>query len=108
LKFKNKGYQVETVTGGAEALQKMRDNFNPDIIMLDIIMPSIDGIEVVETMRKEKLSPNATIVMLTNQGDKKDIERSKKLGVHGYIVKATTIPSEVVEEVGKIASKNKK
>jgi CheY-like chemotaxis protein len=100
LKFSKNGYEVTTVSNPLEALNKLREGFEPDVILLDIIMPGLDGLGVLETIRKEKLAKDAVIVMLTNQGD--GIDRAKELGVSGYIVKATTIPSEVVTEVTKI------
>jgi len=105
-KFTKSGFQVTTAAQSTEALQKLRDGFKPDIIILDIIMPGMDGIELLETMRRENLTPESLVVMLTNQGD--EIERVKKLGVHGYIVKATTVPSGVVQEVLNIAKNNGK
>lgn len=105
-KFKNLGYDPTTAVGSQDALSKLRNSFNPDILILDIIMPAMDGLELLEVVRKENLAPHATVVMLTNESDPAKIEQAKSLGVSGYIVKATTIPSEVVQEVLSIV-KNK-
>ena len=102
LKFANNGYDVETTIGSMPALEKLRGGAKPDVILLDIIMPYMDGLELLKTIRDEKLAPNAIVVMLTNQSQSSDIERAKELGVDGYIVKAATIPSEVLREVEKI------
>ena len=59
----------------------------------------MDGLELLAVIRKENLAPHATVVMLTNETEPAKIDRAKSMGVGGYIVKATTIPSEVVEEV---------
>lgn len=110
LKFSKYGFDIESATKGEEALEKLRDGANPDILMLDVVMPSLDGIELLKKIRQEKLADGAVVVMLTNQGQKSDIDEAEKLGVRGYIVKATTIPSEVVEEIMVIynnAEKNK-
>ena len=88
-----------------EALRKLKDGFAPDAIVLDIVMPGMDGIELLEKIRAEKLSPNSVIVFLTNQGQPSDIEKAKSLGASGYIVKASTIPSEVFNEVVKCIEK---
>ncbi len=64
----------------------------------------MDGLELVSQVKKEKLVPTAKLIMLTNQGSSDDISRAKKMNVDGYIVKATTIPSEVLGEVEKIVS----
>lgn len=102
LKFANNGYDVETTVGSVAALEKLRGGAQPDIILLDIIMPYMTGLELLKTMRDEKLAPNAIVVMLTNQSQSSDIETAKELKADGYIVKASTIPSEVLKEVEKI------
>lgn len=107
LKFSKAGFDVEAVTKGEEALEKFQGGFDPDILILDIVMPSLDGIGLLEKIRQEKFANNAAVIMLTNQGQKSDIDHAKKLKVDGYIVKATTIPSEVVEEVLNIYNKKK-
>ncbi len=99
LKFSKYGFDIESATKGEEALEKLREGANPDILMLDVVMPSLDGIGLLKKIRQEKLADGAVVVMLTNQGQKSDIDEAEKLGVSGYIVKATTIPSEVVEEI---------
>ncbi len=103
-KFESSGMEVDVAIGSTEALTKLRAGAKPDILVLDIIMPGMDGLEVLETVRKENLTPNSTVIMLTNESDREKIERAKTLGIRGYIVKATSIPSEVVEEVLKIAN----
>ena len=102
VKFKNHDFEVETALSGAEALSKLQNDKAPDIIILDLIMPGMDGYEFMAKVREQRLAPKATIVVLTNQGQPEDIEKAKKYNVQGYIVKASTIPSEVLEEVMKI------
>ena len=97
LKFKVNGLSVDTVSSSQEALTKLRNGDIYDVLVLDIIMPTIDGVELLKIIREEKICPEATFIMLTNQAD--DIEIAKKLGVDGYIVKATSTPSEVVNKV---------
>lgn len=103
-KFEHSGATVDVAAGSAEALSKLREGAKPDILILDVIMPNMDGIELLETIRKEKLSPDSAVIMLTNESDPKKIEKAKELGIKGYIVKATSIPTEVVEEAIKMAN----
>ncbi len=105
LKFSKSGCQVSIAVNGTDALKQLREGYTPDIILLDIIMPHIDGLELLETIRKEKLDGDACIVMLTNQAD--DDEKAKQIGIDGFIVKATNIPSEVVAQVLNIYKKKK-
>jgi len=108
-KFKNAGFDAEVASDTEIAFNKIKTGqIVPDVMLLDIIMPKMTGLELVSKIKEEKLLPNVTYVMLTNQSNSSDIDKAKKLKVHGYIVKATTIPSEVVEEVTKIIEDNKK
>jgi CheY-like chemotaxis protein len=107
LKFKKSGFTVESALSPDEALQKLHDGLHPDILLLDVIMPGMSGLDLLEKAQKENLIGNATVVILTNQGDQTDIDKAKSLHVQGYIVKATTIPSEVVDEVTKIHNEHK-
>jgi len=107
LKFTKAGYEVKTVNSTDVALKLLRDGFDPDVMLTDVVMPGMDGLEMVAMIRKEKLAPSATIIMLTNQGATDDVSRAHKMNVDGYIVKATTIPSEVLGQVEKIISSKK-
>ncbi|HEY9584155.1 MAG TPA: response regulator [Candidatus Paceibacterota bacterium] len=102
MKFKKSGYEVDAASSGSNALEKLRSGGIYDVIIFDVVMPTMDGFEFAETVRKEKLVPGAALVALTNQGQAEDIERGKKVGVDGYIVKASAVPSEVVNEINVI------
>ena len=106
-KFKNSGHEITSITSSEEALRKLREGLNPDVVVLDVVIPSPDGLETLSIIRKEKLASQAAIIMLTNQGESTEIERAQKLGMDGYIVKAALIPSEVVSEVIRIAEEHK-
>lgn len=107
LKFSKEGFEVHAANKGEEALEKLRDGLEPDIILLDVVMPSLDGIGLLEKIKQDKSAEKSFIIMLTNQGDKSDIDQANKLGVNGYIVKATTTPSKLVEEVMNMYNKSK-
>lgn len=108
LKFSKNNFEVNTAQGSEEALKLIRGGFEPDILLVDVVMPGMDGIEFVGALRKEDLAKKSVVIMLTNQGLADDIARAKKLNVDGYIIKATTIPSEVFAEVNKIYKGSKK
>ncbi len=71
-------------------------------------MPKMDGLELLATIRKENLVPDSIVVMLTNENSSDKIERAKSLGVSGYLLKAMSIPTEVVDEIIKIADEHTK
>lgn len=99
VKFQKEKFDVTTAGDGSEAVAKLQGGLIPDAIVLDIVMPNMDGLEVLEKMRQENLAKDAVVLILSNQGQSSDIEKAKRLGINGYIVKATTIPSEVVAEI---------
>ncbi len=101
-KFQEQGYEVDALAESTTALKKIEDGARPDLCVFDILMPTIDGLELVEKIREKNLLPQGVIVILSNNDKKEDIERAKKLHVNGYIVKATSIPSEVVSQVDDI------
>ena len=67
----------------------------------------MDGIELLKTLRGENLIKNSSVVILSNQGSQEDIDKAKVFNIDGYIVKATTIPSEVLREVSRIVEEKK-
>ena len=99
LKFKESGFAVEVARSGEEALTQMRQGLNPLVILLDIVMPNIDGLEFLRVVKKENLLGDSMVIVLSNLGQKEDIERGLKLGAQDYIVKAHFTPSEVVKKV---------
>jgi DNA-binding response OmpR family regulator len=107
LKFNQSGFSVDTATGPLKALEKLHNGYTPDIMILDIVMPDMDGFELLEKMKEESLIPNTIKVVLSNRGQQSDIIRGQSLGASGYIVKANSTPAEVVLKVTEIINKIK-
>jgi len=107
VKFKEYGHTVITAFGGEEAIEKIKEDDNFDAIILDIVMPGMDGFEFLVKLRDNKLAKNSKLIILTNQGEREDMERASRFDVDGYIVKANTVPSDVLKEVLKIIEKGK-
>lgn len=107
LKFRNAGFDVEVARGSEEALSKLKKDYSPDVLLLDLVMPKISGFEFLEMAQKQKLLSGCAVVVLSNLGQKEDIEKGKKLGVNDYVIKANFTPSEVVEKVNNVLKKNK-
>lgn len=105
VKFRNAGHEVTAFQGGELALEALRKDPKPDAMLLDIVMPGIDGFEVLEAIKKENIAGTAKIIVLSNQGAESDLDRAKSLGANGYIIKASAIPSEVYSETIKIIEK---
>lgn len=108
IKFNQAKFKVEPVFSGEEALEKLRGGLKPDLILFDIIMPGLSGLEFLATARQENLAPDAAYVVLSNQGQPNDIDEAKKNHVDGYIIKANTLPSEVLDQALEILSRRNK
>lgn len=104
-KFTGSGHAIETAKSVEEALEKLAGNTNYDAILLDMVLPGMTGIDLLNEMRTKKLGGNAKTVVLSNQGDQTDIDAAMAAGAHGYIIKAHMIPSEVVARVVSIVEK---
>lgn len=102
LKFSKNGFEVIACNGPFEALEKLKNGLKPDAMVLDVVMPGMDGIELLQEIKQLHLAETAKVLILTNQGEATDIDRAKKVGIDGYIVKATSIPSEIVKAVSQM------
>jgi len=104
-KLKDSGFSVEVAKEGESALRKLNEE-KFDLLLLDIVLPQIDGWEILEKIKNEKLKTknfeNLKIVILSNLGQKEEVERGLKLGATKYLIKAHYTPSEVVEEIKEI------
>lgn len=99
VKFREANFDITPAFSGEEALDKIKEGIIPDVILMDMIMPGMSGLDFLSALRQNKQAENAVMIVLSNQGQKSDIDEAKKLGVDGYIVKANTIPSEVLDQV---------
>lgn len=108
LKFNQSGYEVETSLGADPAIEKLKDGLVPDIILLDIMMPGMDGFELLEKLKIENIAPSAVRIILSNRGQQSDVARGEALGASGYIVKASSTPSEVITKVSEIINSKTK
>ena len=103
-KFKNKKYEVVSAFNGAEGV-KMAEAETPDLILLDIIMPKMDGFVALKKIRKSKNIGETPVIILTNLGQEEDIKKGKELGADDYFIKANHTPAEVVEKVEAVLKK---
>ena len=101
IKFKEQGFIIDTATDGKTALDKIAVN-EPDIMLLDVVMPRMDGFDVIKKIRESKTPHTFKIIFLTNFGQKEDVDRGMQLGADGYIIKAHFTPSEVVAKVKEV------
>jgi len=100
-KFSMEGFETKTAYDGAAGLE-LAKSFSPDIILLDIIMPKMDGFAVLKAIRENSSLKSVPVILLTNLGQDEDIKKGKELGATDYFVKANHTPAEVVGKIRQI------
>lgn len=98
MKFEAAGFHVEVADNGVRGVA-MVAAFKPDIILLDIGMPGMQGDEALAEIRKDPASKNTPVIILTNLGEEEAPKTLRGLGIHSYIVKADLTPRQVVARV---------
>lgn len=101
LKLKEAGFIVQTAFNGQEALRKIKEDL-PDILLLDLVLPDIEGWEVLKAIKEDDKLSGLKVVILSNLSSKKEIEKGINLGAIKYLVKAQYTPTQIVEEIKKI------
>ncbi|MDE2188764.1 MAG: response regulator, partial [Patescibacteria group bacterium] len=103
-KFALLGYDLVKANNGTEALT-LAENVTPDIVMLDIVMPDVNGFDVLQKLKMKEKYKDVPFIMLSNLSSPSDIEKAKKLGAVGFIVKAVVSLDEIVSQVEKAVRK---
>jgi DNA-binding response OmpR family regulator len=98
MKFEAEGYIVETASNGKLGVQLVNE-MKPDIILLDLMMPEMNGADALVLIRKMEGSKNTPVIILTNMGEEEAPEALKTLGIRRFIVKAEMTPRQVAETV---------
>ncbi|SRR6266481_7678549 len=108
IKLKSEGFDVVWVPDGEAALIKVRE-FKPDIILLDVIMPKMEGTEVIIELKKDEELKDIPVIFLTNAGGGgvEDVQAARDIGAEDLIVKASVIPSDVAMKVREVLAKKK-
>lgn len=106
-KFSELGYEMTVAQDGKKGLELV-ESMKPDIVLLDIVLPQLDGLAVLRTLKANEGLKMIPVVLLTNLGQKDDVERGMALGAAAYIIKAHFTPTEVVAKVEEILGKAKR
>lgn len=104
-KMKKEGFQVIEAVDGDESLRKAAAE-NPHIILLDLILPGVDGFEVLKKLRAEPVTSKVPVIVLSNLGQKDDVEKGIRMGAADYLVKAHNTPGEIIDKIKTILAKN--
>ncbi|NUM25752.1 MAG: response regulator [Candidatus Buchananbacteria bacterium] len=98
IKFQESGLNLVTASDGLAGLELVKKE-KPTLILLDIMMPKMDGFAVLSEIKKDPATKSITVLMLSNLGQQSDVEKGSQLGAADYIVKASMTPTQVVEKV---------
>ncbi|HNV96728.1 MAG TPA: response regulator [bacterium] len=100
-KFEKEGFEPMKASNGKTGLE-LAQKENPNIILLDVIMPEMDGFMVLKELKSDAKTKNIPVIMLTNLGQDEDIKKGNELGAKDYLVKANLTPAQVVDKVKEI------
>lgn len=101
-KLIQEGYEIEVARNGKEGLEKLKEmEKKPDLILLDIIMPTMSGFEVMEEIIKDENLKKIPVIVISNSGQPVELDRAKQLGAKDWLIKTEFDPKEVIEKVKK-------
>lgn len=101
LKFEAEGYDVQTAGDGLQGLELVK-TFKPDVVLLDLMMPNMGGLQMLDKLRESPETKDTRVIVLTNMGDTETAQKVYKMAATDYIVKAELTPREVAERVKKL------
>lgn len=98
--FAFQNHQVDMAENGEEGLKKAKSS-QPSLILLDVVMPGMNGLEVLKKLKKDPETAGASVLLLTNFGEEATVKEATSLGAEGVLVKSNVSPEEVIDEVNK-------
>lgn len=109
--FKAQGFSVEVAFDGKQVLEKLetmrQEAHIPAIILLDVLMPKMNGLEVLDSIKKNNALKNIPIIMLSNLSTGEERERALTLGANMYLIKVDHTPTEIVKKIREVIESNK-
>ncbi len=100
-KLKREGHDVREAVDGEDGIKKINEE-KPDIVLLDLILPGIDGFEVLSKIKENPEREDVPVIILSNLGQRDDVERGLKLGAVDFLIKAHFTPGEIIEKIEKV------
>lgn len=97
-KLSQENFQIIEAIDGEEGIKKIKDVI-PDMVLLDLILPGIDGFEVLAKIKEDPTTTSIPVIILSNLGQREDVERGMKLGAIDYLVKAHFTPNEIIDKI---------
>jgi CheY-like chemotaxis protein len=98
-KFHTTGCNLNHVADGEEALKVLKSDTVPDLVIIDLVLPGVDGFEIIKTLRADPRTKDVPAAILSNLSDEKDIAKAKEYGADLYLVKASLTLDEIMEKI---------
>jgi DNA-binding response OmpR family regulator len=106
LRLEKSGYEVLWAKDGKRGLELIVEQ-KPDLVLLDIVLPGLGGFDILDSLKRDNILPDLSVVIISNSGQPVEIERAKRLGIRDYLVKVNFSPEEVLEKVQSVLSSPK-
>ncbi len=103
-KLRHEGFELHEATNGQEALDFLKNN-QPILMLLDLMMSDVNGLQVLEAVRRDERIKDIPVIVLSNVGEKQTIERIQQLGADDYLIKAHFVLDEIIERITKVLGK---
>lgn len=97
-KLSKEGFAMDIAMNGIDGLEKAK-TVNPDLILLDLILPKMNGFEVLEELKKDRTTKNIPVLIMSNLGQDNDVEKGRRMGAVDYLIKSDYSISEVVKKI---------
>ncbi len=105
-RFESDGFEVCMASDGPKGFE-IAKQCQPDLILLDILIPKMNGFDILKKIKQEELTKDIPVIILTNLSQKEEIEQGLAMGAEEYLIKAHYVPSEIVEKVKEVLAKQK-
>jgi len=99
-KLHNSGFEFSMSINGRDGIEKVKEE-KPGLVFLDVLLPDVDGFEVLSKIREDKEISSTPVIILSNLGQKEDLDRGLKLGATDYLIKAQIDIDEIIEKIKK-------
>lgn len=105
-KLETEGFEISAAVDGEEGIKKIQEEL-PQLVLLDLVLPGIDGFEILKQIKSNPKTDKISVIILSNLGQQEEVERGIRLGADDYLIKAHFTPDEIVEKSKKVLEKKK-
>jgi len=92
------GFKISTAVDGREALKKVKEEL-PELVLLDLVLPGVDGFDILKEIKEDSTTSKIPVIILSNLGQREEVERGLRLGADDYLIKAHFTPDEIITKI---------